>query len=79
MLGFCRYEEFVARGTLLSSSFSSSVGSMEVYLVLTRAMNIALKQRTSSTIINDSFSNGTLEVFGRWIASKSTCDELFEI
>ena len=52
---------------------------MEVYLVLTRAMNIALKQRTSSTIINDSFSNGTLEVFGRWIASKSTCDELFEI
>ena len=65
MLGLGRVQELVARGTLLSSSFSSSVSSMEVYLVLTRAINIALKYRISLGIINDSFSNGTLEVSGR--------------
>ena len=65
----------MAKGTLLSSSFSSLMCSMEVYLVLTRAMNIALKYRISLGIINDSFSNGTLEVFGRWRATKSACDE----
>ena len=45
MLGFCRFKEFVASGTLLSFKLaSSSAGSMEVYLMLTnRAMNITFE------------------------------------
>ena len=38
---------------------------MEVYLVLTGAMNIVLKYRTSPRIINDSLLKGTLDVFNR--------------
>ena len=38
---FARFQEFVARG-YITQSIIFSVGSMEVYLVLTRAVNIVL-------------------------------------
>ena len=45
------------------------VGSFkEVYLMVTRAMNIVLKYYTPPRIIDNSFPKGTLEVSDGWIA-----------
>ena len=53
---------------------------MEVYLVRsTRVINVVLKYRTSSGIINDCLLKRTLDVFNRFSATWSTWGKLFDI
>ena len=52
---------------------------MEVYLVLTRELDIALKYYTPLGIINDSLFKRTLDVLYRLMTAWSTSGKQFDI